>query len=577
MNKLENLVNDIEEITKETTENKTKVSSRQEKFNTKLSEISGLLADGAKLNQKSLESLAESIKRLPKEIKLDKVTVINWPDELRIGNLKDIPLQTKVEVKEPKWLKKLQFGGILKSIYKTVKQGIIDVRVSNKKPIDVQLVHKNFKYKGSGGGGAASGGPSAFKDESGNATRGVINSRGQLKVVLDGRVSTENSTMTPLLAGATYQGSSVDTLDYALIFITVFSNVGSATDGLVTEISSDGIVWRDGDVFTVPAGSEKTYSFQPNKRYFRVKYTNGGTIQGIFDLQTVLKKNNSKASSHRIQDPIVDEDDAELMKSVLTGLSDINDTFENVRTYRGALQVDAALVHRVGISEHAKRDLGATTTLDVAASSGDTLINVASTVGFAVDDLVRISNTDIVERSHFHITVVDPGVSLTLNRPIDNDLEVGDDVTEIQIGMNVVGSLAAPISFKVQPPSNERWQITRMMTTMLDDSAMDDGKFGGLNALANGVAIRVINDGATRTLTHWKSNADLKDDMYDVTYSSKAPAGQHGLSSRWTFTKGEFVVDLDGATGDYMEVLVQDALNGLVDFEVKAQGRLFGE
>ena len=261
----------------------------------------------------------------------------------------------------------------------------------------------------------------------------------------------------------------------------------------------------------------------------------------------------------------------------LQAISQLTDLVENIASFRGALKVDQALVHKVGISEHAKRDLGATTTLDVLASSGDTLINVADTTGFLVGDTIRISDTTVNERSHFHITAVDAGVSLTLNRPLDNDFEVGDDVTEIQITMNQVGSLASPVSFKVAPPSSERWQITRIMTTMLDATAMDDGKFGGLTALTNGVAIRVVNNGTVRTLTHWKSNADLKDDMYDVTYSTKPPAGTfHGLSSRWTFTKGEFVVDLDGSTSDYLEILLQDDLSGLVDFEVKAQGRLFG-
>jgi hypothetical protein len=142
--------------------------------------------------------------------------------------------------------------------------------------------------------------------------------------------------------------------------------------------------------------------------------------------------------------------------------------------------------------------------------------------------------------------------------------------------MNVIGSLGSPISFKIQPQSNERWQITRIMITMLDNEAMDDGKFGGLSALDNGVAIRLNIDGQYQTLTHWNSNADLKDDMFDVEYASKAPAGQFGLRGRWTFTKAQFVADLNGATNDYLEVLIQDDLSGLLDFEVKAQGRLFG-
>ncbi len=547
-------------------------------------------------------------------------------------------------------------------------------------------------------------------------------------------VDSGNSHAETLLAGIEFTGTPIEIMNYGIVFINVFADVSSATDGLKIEQSSDGINWDHDDVYTVPANSGKNYSINPHSKWLRVRYINGGNDQGVFRLQTILKI-NSLDSSHRLNDVITSEDDARLVKSVIsvqtnddvtymnvgvqnpmpvdgdtaygkdldltrTDISgwtgDVNDLFgsltesitqtgatnpknitiffrrtllthavaftaatgnfsnikliallgggaelalfdgssddtnrtsqsiqfspigvegfrvechtadditlsnmiifktgtvvsrlqaisqltnnvENIASFRGALKVDEAFVHRIGIAEHAKRDLGATTTLDVAASAGDTLINVADTTGFVVDDLIRISDTSVNERSHFHITAVDVGVSLTLNRPIDNDFEIGDDVTEIQITMNQLGSLASPISFRVTPPSSERWQITRIMNTMLDATAMDDGKFGGLDELGNGVVIRICNNGVFRTLTHWKSNADLKDDMYDVTYSTKPPAGTfHGLSSRWTFTKGQFVVDLDGATDDYLEVLIQDDLTGLVDFEIKAQGRLFG-
>jgi len=158
-----------------------------------------------------------------------------------------------------------------------------------------------------------------------------INASGQLKVVLDGKVDTDNSTSTPLAVDATFTGVAVETLDYALIFITVYSDVASATDGLTIEMSSDGTTWHSGqgDKFTVPAATQKTYSIQPHSRYYRVKYTNGSTLQATFDLQAVLKKTNSKASSHRIQDSISEDDDATLQKSVLTALSD-NGSFVNI-------------------------------------------------------------------------------------------------------------------------------------------------------------------------------------------------------------------------------------------------------
>lgn len=411
----------------------------------------------------------------------------------------------------------------------------------------------------------------------GNGALVQLESNGGVPVNAKGVVDDGNSTTTPLAEDGVFTGEAFKVLNYGIYFVSIFSDVESAADSLCIEQSHDGTNWEHTDEFEIPANKGKNFSINPFAEWIRVVYTNGSVAQSVFRLQAVAK-GNSKPSSHRIQDSIVDHDDAELTKAVLTGISDIDGIFENVKTYRGALQVDESLVHKIGISEHVKRDFGANTTFDVAASTGDTLINVADTTGFLVDDLLRICNTaeTVCERSHFHITAVDPGVSLTLDRPLDNDYEIGDDVIEMQIGMNVVGTLSSPISFKLEPIGVERWQITRILPTMLDDTAMDDGKFGGLSALINGVTLRTFINGVFRTLTNWKLNADLKDDMFDVTYSAKAPAGQHGLSGRWTFTKAEFVVDLNGATGDYLEILIQDDISELLDFEIKGQGRLFG-
>lgn len=399
-----------------------------------------------------------------------------------------------------------------------------------------------------------------------------------LVAIAPGHVSTDNSTATPLDADAIFTGTFEEVTNFGVIVVTLNTSHISATDGLCIDFSTDGVNVDSRDLYTIPASTPdgKTFSFQTATKYFRIQYTNGGTDQTSFRLQTTLKPYYVKPSSHRIKDSIIGDDDAELVKSVLTGLSDIDNTFENIKTYRGALQIDAALVHRIGISEYAKRDLATSTTLDVAASSGDTLINVVSTTGFSVGDLITIFDTNVIERGHFHIVAIDAGVSITLNRPLDNSFDIGDNIQHIEITMNQLGTLSSPISYKVQPPVSERWQITRILITMLDSSSMDDGTFGGITALTNGVVIRLHINGQDQTITHWNSNADLKDDMFDVEYADRAPAGQFGLSGRWTFTRAEFIADLDGANGDYLEVLIQDDLTGLDDFEIKAQGRLFG-
>lgn len=147
-------------------------------------------------------------------------------------------------------------------------------------------------------------------------TGAIVNSSGQLKVVLDGKVDTNNSTTATLDAGATFTGTACEILDYGMVYTTLKSDVASAADGLSLQQSSDGTNWDSTDEYTIAANSGKTFSTQPAMKWFRVVYQNGGTTQSFFRMQTVLKKTDSLASSHRVQDPIVDDDDAELVTNV---------------------------------------------------------------------------------------------------------------------------------------------------------------------------------------------------------------------------------------------------------------------
>ena len=169
-----------------------------------------------------------------------------------------------------------------------------------------------------------------IKDADSNVRAGV-NASGQLKVVLDGKIDSNNTTTENLNAGIAFTGTATDVLDYAIAYVNVHVHEASATDGLSVQQSVDGSDWSFTDEFTIAANAAKTFSFQLSSKWFRVIYTNGGSNQTHFDLSTTLKKGNSKPSSHRIQDSIVDDDDAELVKSVLTG-KDPGGSFLNVNT-----------------------------------------------------------------------------------------------------------------------------------------------------------------------------------------------------------------------------------------------------
>ena len=144
-----------------------------------------------------------------------------------------------------------------------------------------------------------------------------------------GRCSTLNSTNVALGIGGIFTGQWEEILDYSHIIILTKADQNSSTEGLVIQWSCDGIVIDDEDKFSLLANKGKNFSFGAIGKYFRIIYTNGAIAQSSFRLQTVLKHFNMKPSSHRITEPILGDDDAELVKAVLSGAYD--STFVNVK------------------------------------------------------------------------------------------------------------------------------------------------------------------------------------------------------------------------------------------------------
>lgn len=265
--------------------------------------------------------------------------------------------------------------------------------------------------------------------------------------------------------------------------------------------------------------------------------------------------------------------------SRIEAISELTQTVEPINSFRNALQVDSALVHKQGVNLFFFREDSAETTLAVATTTEDTSITVVDSTGFVIGDKVRLTGTIATGQSFMVITNI-VGNIITLDRPIGSVLPIGNAVDVVLTDLVVNGSLASPIIFKISPPTGTTgplWQLTRLLISITDVTTMDDGKFGGIPALTNGVTLRIIKgDGTIQNLTNWKTNGDFALDMFDVNYTDKAPAGEYGLRGRWTFTKGQFIVELDGTQGDYLELRVQDDLTDLSSFEIKGQGRLFG-
>ena len=124
-------------------------------------------------------------------------------------------------------------------------------------------------------------------------------------------VSTANSSTVTLGIGGVFTGTSEDISQYSTISVTVFSDVASAADGLSLQQSSNGTNWDNLDVFTIPAATGKTFSVGAAAKFFRAVYTNGGTAQASFRLQTIHHIFASKSSSQRPQDARTNDNDFE--------------------------------------------------------------------------------------------------------------------------------------------------------------------------------------------------------------------------------------------------------------------------
>jgi len=236
----------------------------------------------------------------------------------------------------------------------------------------------------------------------------------QTSAVLRGKVSTDNSSSTPLGAGATFTGTAEDVSDYACIYLQVYSDQASASDGLVIEYSTDGTNFDSDDSFTISADESEFYTLPPQARYMRVRYTNGATPQTVFRLQISLKHTYAIPSSHRLDANLSNQDDAELVRAVITG-EDENGDFPNVAlTTDGRLRVSTAAADEVGVDFY-KAGIGAGPTwyilIDLDNSTGDYPHTYAAGEGIQV----RGYNTHMIKSTNNAQWDVLFGVILAIN------------------------------------------------------------------------------------------------------------------------------------------------------------------
>lgn len=256
-------------------------------------------------------------------------------------------------------------------------------------------------------------------------------------------------------------------------------------------------------------------------------------------------------------------------------------SYYNETTDTYVLNVHDADVHNRPVNQYFHQHTGITTTLTTATlADGSTyIIDVASTVGFVVADHVQI-DADNHQGIKYQILAL-TATTMTLDSYVDSVFPIGAIVAAVEIEMNVLGTIATPEEFIIRPNPGQIIHITRILITMTHGTAGDLGLFGNLAPLTNGVLLRANVNDQYGTFTNWKTNENMKSDMYDVDFNTRSGGGgTYGTSGRGSFSRIGVALRLDGKNGavdgDFLELYIRDDLTGLLTFEIKAQGHIEG-
>jgi hypothetical protein len=151
----------------------------------------------------------------------------------------------------------------------------------------------------------------------GNQTSLSTNLLGALRVDQNvmAALDSNNSTVTPLVGGATFLGTATDTLGFASISYSAQSDVVSASGGIMVEWSQDNSNWFywTGDSLNsdrIGAGKGQDLTVRCHARYFRIRYINGASAQSYFRLQTILNKYITMGDTMGVSHSVSDGDDA---------------------------------------------------------------------------------------------------------------------------------------------------------------------------------------------------------------------------------------------------------------------------
>lgn len=101
-------------------------------------------------------------------------------------------------------------------------------------------------------------------------------------------VSTNNTSALVLAGAATFTGTADDVTNFGAITLTIRASHSSAAEGISVEWSSDGGTnWDRTELYTYISTKPFSILLRPKGTHYRVRYTNGATLQTSFRLKSI--------------------------------------------------------------------------------------------------------------------------------------------------------------------------------------------------------------------------------------------------------------------------------------------------
>lgn len=133
-----------------------------------------------------------------------------------------------------------------------------------------------------------------------------------------GVADTLNSTNVALGIAGIFSGTAFDTLNYPTAVIIVKSDVVSAASGLSFQWSANGLDWDVQSNTNLLANVGRGFHISHRGRYFRVVYTNGGTVQAYFRLTVIHRASTVGLISRPISDTLTADNFATQVKGIIS-------------------------------------------------------------------------------------------------------------------------------------------------------------------------------------------------------------------------------------------------------------------